>query len=148
MLTLILLVTFTFGHVACLANPAAFFSGRSDDSHIVDVGYAKYLGNFTGPFSLAFLGVPYAEPPVGDLRFRAPVPLDTSRLKSRGKDEVIDARRYPDFCVQGSTGGGDAGGAGSEDCLKINVYAPTRRSMPLPGASVSSHRPLSGAQPN
>ncbi|OCB90395.1 alpha/beta-hydrolase [Sanghuangporus baumii] len=107
------------GRVICSPNTA--FSSRSD-SHIVDVGYAKYLGNFTEPFSLAFLGVPYAEPPIRDLRFRAPVPLDTDRL--RGNDQVIDTMSYPDFCIQGSTGGGDAGGAGSEDCLKINIYTP------------------------
>ncbi|EJD02053.1 alpha/beta-hydrolase [Fomitiporia mediterranea MF3/22] len=93
-----------------------------DSSHIVDTGYAKFRGNFTEPFSLAFLGVPYAEPPVGDLRFRAPVPLDTEKLKGNGG--VIDATSYPNFCVQGSIGEGDAGGAGSEDCLKINIYTP------------------------
>ncbi|KAL5520667.1 hypothetical protein ACEPAF_2668 [Sanghuangporus sanghuang] len=107
------------GRVICSPNTA--FSSRSD-SHIVDVGYAKYLGKFTEPFSLAFLGVPYAEPPIRDLRFRAPVPLDTDRL--RGNDQVIDTMSYPDFCIQGSTGGGDAGGAGNEDCLKINIYTP------------------------
>ncbi|KAL5497992.1 hypothetical protein ACEPAH_2923 [Sanghuangporus vaninii] len=107
------------GRVVCSPNTA--FSSRSD-SHIVDVGYAKYLGNFTEPFSLAFLGVPYAEPPIGDLRFRAPVPLDIDSL--RGNDQVIDAMSYPDFCIQGSTGGDDAGGAGSEDCLKTNIYTP------------------------
>ena len=91
------------------------------EAPIVDVGYAKFRGNLTEPFSAAFLGVPYAEPPVGDLRFRAPVPLNTGKFKG---SNVIDASSYPDFCVQGSTGAGDAGGAGTEDCLKINIYKP------------------------
>ena len=89
---------------------------------IVDTGYALYRGNLTGSFSLAFLGVPYAEPPIGNLRFRAPVPLDTAKLKSNKR--LFDARSYPDFCVQGTTGAGDAGGAGTEDCLKVNIYTP------------------------
>ncbi|TDL19532.1 alpha/beta-hydrolase [Rickenella mellea] len=91
-------------------------------AHIVDTGYAKYSGNFTAPFSVGYLGVPYAQPPVGDLRFRAPVPLDTQKLKSQ--KQMFDATNYPNFCVQGTTGGGDAGGAGTEDCLKVNIYAP------------------------
>lgn len=104
-----------------LCSGASTFFAR-DNSHIVDTGYAKFRGNFTEPFSLAFLGVPYAEPPVGDLRFRTPVPLDTDKL--RENDAIIDATSYPNFCVQGSIGEGDAGGAGSEDCLKINIYTP------------------------
>ncbi|KAI5118950.1 hypothetical protein M0805_006296 [Coniferiporia weirii] len=93
----------------------------ASSDHIVDVGYAKYRGNFSEPYSVAFLGIPYAEPPIGDLRFRAPVVLNTSNLRGLG---VINATDYPDFCVQGSIGEGDAGGAGSEDCLKVNIYAP------------------------
>ena len=91
-------------------------------SLIADVGYAKYLGQFTPPFAMAHLGIPYAEPPIGDLRFRKPVPLNEEKLGRKG--EPIDATQYPLFCVQGSTGIGDAGGAGTEDCLKVNVYSP------------------------
>ncbi|KAF8193430.1 alpha/beta-hydrolase [Pholiota molesta] len=93
-------------------------------SNIVDTGYAKYLGNRSYPNTVAYLGIPYAEPPVGDRRFRAPLPLNTARVASESKGAVIDATQYPDFCVQGTTGSGDAGGAGSEDCLKVNIYAP------------------------
>ncbi|KAF9483208.1 EstA protein [Pholiota conissans] len=92
--------------------------------HIVDTGYARYLGNHSYPNTIAYLGIPYAEPPLGERRFRAPLPLNTARITSEAKGGVIDATEYPDFCVQGTTGGGDAGGAGSEDCLKVNIYAP------------------------
>jgi len=88
----------------------------------VDTGYAVYVGAHTMPNVAAFLGIPYAEPPVGEKRWRAPTPLDTNALKQHKR--TIDATKYPDFCVQGTTGGGDAGGAGSEDCLKVNIYAP------------------------
>ncbi|KAK0494032.1 alpha/beta-hydrolase [Armillaria luteobubalina] len=40
-------------------------------------------------------------------------------------DTVINATFYPEPCIQGTTGDGDAGGAGSEDCLKVNIYSPT-----------------------
>ncbi|KAJ3538533.1 hypothetical protein NM688_g6506 [Phlebia brevispora] len=104
----------TFLSILCLATA---------DS-VVDLGYAKYRGNLTFPNAVAYLGIPYAEPPLGEQRFRAPLPLNTSRVAAQSRGEVVDATAYPLFCVQGSTGQGDAGGAGSEDCLKINVYAP------------------------
>jgi carboxylesterase type B len=72
-----------------------------------------------------YLGLPYANPPTGNNRFRAPPPLDKASLKKdRDAGKVVDATEYPEFCVQGSIGQGDAGGAGSEDCLKVNVYTP------------------------
>ncbi|KIK58088.1 hypothetical protein GYMLUDRAFT_45639 [Collybiopsis luxurians FD-317 M1] len=91
---------------------------------IVDTGYAQYRGNQSFENTVAYLGIPYAEPPLGDRRFRAPLPLNTTRIEQEAGGLVVDATQYPNFCVQGSTGGGDAGGAGSEDCLKLNVYAP------------------------
>ncbi|KAJ4480240.1 alpha/beta-hydrolase [Lentinula aciculospora] len=91
---------------------------------VVDTGYIQYHGNRSFENTVAYLGIPYAEPPLGDRRFRAPLPLDTERIKAENHGEVVDATTYPDFCVQGTTGAGDAGGAGTEDCLKLNVYAP------------------------
>lgn len=107
-------------------STAASVLGRgtrlSTEEYVVDAGYAKFRGNFTAPYSVAYLGVPYAEPPVGDKRFRAPVALDTSKPSSA----VTDARSYPNFCIQSTimSGDHDMGGAGTEDCLKVNVYTP------------------------
>ncbi|KIK58091.1 hypothetical protein GYMLUDRAFT_262697 [Collybiopsis luxurians FD-317 M1] len=91
---------------------------------IVDTGYAQYRGNQSFENTVAYLGIPYAEPPLGDRRFRAPLPLNTTRIEQEAGGDVVDATQYPNFCVQGSNGGGYAGGAGSEDCLKLNVFAP------------------------
>ncbi|KAJ3730964.1 alpha/beta-hydrolase [Lentinula guzmanii] len=99
-------------------------SSASSAGDIVDTGYAQYHGNRSFENTVAYLGIPYAEPPVGDRRFRAPLPLDTNRIKTETLGQVVDATQYPEFCVQGSTGAGDAGGAGTEDCLKLNIYAP------------------------
>jgi len=72
---------------------------------IIDTGYAKYLGNRTFANTVAYLGIPYAEPPVGGRRFRAPLPLNTARVSRDAKGAVVDATKYPDFCVQGTIGG-------------------------------------------
>ena len=150
-----------------VCSPQAFFKLplRHDDEPIVDLGYAKYRGNNTNEETVSYLGIPYAQPPLGELRWRAPVPLDTTEPAN----EVTDATEYPDFCIQGTTGGvlcrselflwtdvhrkgGDAGGAGSEDCLKLNIYVPknategsdreclSRQAIPLL-TGISSARP-------
>lgn len=77
---------------------------KSATNDIIDTGYAKYLGNRTFPNTVAYLGIPYAEPPLGEQRFRAPLPLDTARISRASGGEVIDATQYPNFCIQGTTG--------------------------------------------
>ena len=89
-----------------LALATGLVSASTDSAkNIVDTGYAKYRGNLSYPDTVAYLGLPYAEPPVGDLLFRAPLPLNTTRVSLEAAGKVIDASEYPDFCIQGSTGG-------------------------------------------
>jgi para-nitrobenzyl esterase len=65
-----------------------------------------------------FLGIPYAAPPVGDLRWRPPVkpaPWQATRA----------ARAYGPTCAQINLLGVFAGPANNnEDCLYLNVFAP------------------------
>jgi hypothetical protein len=77
----------------------------SSAGNIVDTGYAKYRGNLSFPNTVAYLGIPYAEPPLGELRFRATLPLNTTLVSAAAGGRIIDATEYPDFCIQGSTGG-------------------------------------------
>lgn len=90
--------------LSVLSCAAVCFTSAVSQAHIVDVGYAKYKGNQTYPNAIAYLGIPYAEPPVGDLRFRAPQSLNTTRVAGFSTF-VTDATQYPDFCIQGTTGG-------------------------------------------
>lgn len=73
-------------------------------NNVVDLGYAQYRGNLTFPDTVAYLGLPFAEPPVGDRRWRSPLPLNTTRIQEESHGVVIDATAYPDFCIQGTTG--------------------------------------------
>jgi para-nitrobenzyl esterase len=75
-----------------------------------------------------FLGIPYAAPPVGELRWRPPVPHDPWY-------GLRDATQAENECTQlkAVSARGDAV-VGSEDCLYLNVYRPanTRRTELLP----------------
>ncbi|GAA6022471.1 hypothetical protein JCM8202_000476 [Rhodotorula sphaerocarpa] len=77
--------------------------------------YGAYLPTFDQD---AFLGVPFAQPPVGDLRLRKPRSLNTTF--SGGS---YQATEYSPFCP--GVGGDDWGHPLSEDCLRLNVIRPT-----------------------
>lgn len=47
-------------------------TASSDNSPIVDLGYAKYEGTYLDVGVNQFLGMRYAAPPLGDLRWREP----------------------------------------------------------------------------
>jgi para-nitrobenzyl esterase len=72
-----------------------------------------------------YKGIPFAAPPVGDLRWRSPVPA-TSWTGTRKADAFAPA------CMQvGVSMPGEAAPAVSEDCLYLNIWAPTRTAHEL-----------------
>ena len=85
-----------FAQVAGSANAAA--------PDIVDLGYVQYRGRLSYPDTVAYLGVPYAEPPLGERRWRAPLALNTSRVSNEAAGQTVDLTTDPGFCIQGSTG--------------------------------------------
>jgi para-nitrobenzyl esterase len=70
-----------------------------------------------------FLGIPFAEPPVGELRWRAPQP-PPSWTETRPATELAD------FCVQVPYFTTEFDG--SEDCLYLNVFRPRSQERELP----------------
>lgn len=68
-----------------------------------------------------FLGMPYAQPPLGDLRFRWPQSINTSF------DGIRDASAYGYSCQQYHTSFNI-----SEDCLNLNVIRPSGNYTNLP----------------
>ena len=52
---------------------AATVATRRDGGPVVSLDYATFKGISTNGVD-SFLGIPYAQPPVGDLRFRRPKP--------------------------------------------------------------------------
>ncbi|KAL2675704.1 hypothetical protein Neosp_011894 [[Neocosmospora] mangrovei] len=65
-----------------------------------------------------FLGIPYAQPPVGDLRFASPKPI------TKAFDKVQTATEYGLMCIGYGSDTQSLGNPVSEDCLSINVVRP------------------------
>lgn len=74
-------------------------------------------------------GIPYAEPPVGELRWRAPRPAPGWSGVRQADTFSLSCWQNIDYCRE--LGGGDPGRF-SEDCLYLNVWAPAVRTAPLP----------------
>jgi acetylcholinesterase len=71
---------------------------RIRDSPVVQTSLGKVRGSTKTVLGKAvnlFLGIPYAKPPVGSLRFKKPLPADPWQ-------DVYDASRLPNSCVQES----------------------------------------------
>src|SRR6516165_723235 len=67
---------------------------------------------------VVFKGIPFAQPPVGDLRWREPQPV-------KPWSGVRQAGEYGATCAQADSGWNKVAAAkGSEDCLYLNVWAP------------------------
>ncbi len=79
----------------------------------------------------AFKGIPYAEAPVGRLRFKDPMP-------KRRWTSPLNATEFGASCPQSDFFGDPKGVKGEEDCLYLNVFTPQ-----LPAAG----RRDSGVQP-
>ena len=97
------------GTLACLASPATPSSGL-----IVQTASGK-VGGVLNNSMKEWGGIPYAAPPVGARRWRPPAPA----VPWSG---VRDATAFAPPCIQLDFVGGTLG---SEDCLYLNVFAPS-----------------------
>jgi len=99
---------------AGLAEPIAVDGGQVTGTPTIQWSYGVRL----------FRGIPYAAPPIGDLRWRPPQPI----LPWQG---VKAADRFSPACMQAPTSSeGNAWREGhvpvSEDCLYLNIWTPAR----------------------
>ncbi|OJD34367.1 carboxylesterase family protein [Diplodia corticola] len=118
-----------FKTAAQLAGAASALASNSSSTPTAKTINGTYAGrHLAGWDQDVFLGIPFAQPPVGRLRFRWPQSLNTSF------SEVRDANEYGHTCIQqkstlGITDNND------EDCLNLNIVRPsgyTNTSSPLP----------------
>jgi para-nitrobenzyl esterase len=93
----------------------ALSSGLALASPTVTIADGALAGVSTGDGVSRYLGIPYAKPPVGELRWKAPQapqPWQGQR----------DATHFGSACPQAADMFGPA--SVNEDCLTLNVYAP------------------------
>ncbi|KAF8931533.1 hypothetical protein BGZ47_011795 [Haplosporangium gracile] len=90
-----------------------------------------------------FLGIPYAEPPLGNLRFQKPIRLNPKRYG--GNNKVNDATEFGHACTQLPFDGANTtpeqellilGARQSEDCLYLNVFTPSLKAEKAKGLPV------------
>ncbi|XP_074599285.1 acetylcholinesterase-like isoform X2 [Brevipalpus obovatus] len=101
----------------------------ADNSLIVSTSYGKLRGFTSRALSkdiVVFLGIPYAQPPIGQLRFARPEP-------PLSWDGVRDATRFGPQCIQFKpnrtyTPWISADDYMSEDCLYLNIWSPLETS--------------------
>src|SRR5579884_1030310 len=109
-----------------LAMSGAMLAAISDPVRLDSGSVSGTAGR--GPSVRVFKGIPYAAPPVGNLRWRVPQP-------PANWEGVRAADQFGPACTSGAPGGGrggkgkgggPAGPPASEDCLYINVWTPAK----------------------
>ncbi|MPZ86205.1 MAG: carboxylesterase family protein [Actinophytocola sp.] len=105
------------------ASAASSAAAAAPSADVVRTGSGLVRGTSEGPLRL-FQGIPFARPPVGSLRWQAPRPV-------RPWGGVYDATFPRSQCAQIAPAYGGSTTYG-EDCLYLNVTAPTRRHGRLP----------------
>uniref|UniRef100_K7D307 Carboxylic ester hydrolase n=1 Tax=Pan troglodytes TaxID=9598 RepID=K7D307_PANTR len=117
--------------LATLSASAAW--GHPSSPPVVDTVHGKVLGKFVSLEGFAqpvavFLGIPFAKPPLGPLRFTPPQPAEPWSF-------VKNATSYPPMCTQDPKAGQLLSELFtnrkeniplklSEDCLYLNIYTP------------------------
>ncbi|MGD0731728.1 MAG: carboxylesterase family protein [Terracidiphilus sp.] len=94
-------------------------ASAEDNALVVRTASGKIRGAARPTGGAEFLGIPYAQPPVGNLRWHEPLPAKTW-------SGVRDATAFGASCAQSVSGEWNrrAAETSSEDCLYLNVMTP------------------------
>jgi len=102
--------------IAILLTLTAIPTARADSGPIVSVTGGQVRGATLQQGGAVFKGIPYAQPPIGDLRWREPMPL-------KPWHGLRDAAEFGAICTQGPRLIRNQARS-SEDCLFLNVWTP------------------------
>jgi para-nitrobenzyl esterase len=107
---------------AVLVAGASMAAVAAPKGTVVATDHGPVRGTTVGPMQ-AFLGIPYAAAPTGELRWRPPQPHP-------GWDGVRDASAFAPHCPQAASPYGIA--STTEDCLFLNVFTPEKTNSGQP----------------
>jgi len=115
---------------ACAGGPAEAPAPAADPTSLRTPPAGPLIGLRGDYGSHVWRGIPYAQPPVGALRWRAPKALPAWQA-------TREALSFGSSCVQFASSIGDDSvdpgtPVGREDCLFLNVFAPARERGALP----------------
>jgi para-nitrobenzyl esterase len=103
-------------------------NSMADDDTLRHSAAGPIKGQADANGALSWLGIPYAQPPVGELRWKAPRAL-------KPFDTVFAATQFGDMCTQLGTPLLDIDPSlygkaiGSEDCLYLNIWSPPTQTV-------------------
>ncbi|MBN1972960.1 MAG: carboxylesterase family protein [Sedimentisphaerales bacterium] len=100
--------------IMCILITAGCVSVQKPQTSLVKVKEGLVQGTAEDGL-LVFKGIPFAKPPVGDLRWKAPQPAE----KWEG---VLEAAKFAPGPIQG----GNPPSGKSEDCLYLNIWTPAK----------------------
>ena len=93
---------------------------ETEDNYIVKTISGKIRGYKTQNEILSFKGIPYAEPPIKELRFSPPIPI-------KKWEGILDAKKFgpvapqPEFRIDPSV---EPPEQNEKDCLTLNIWTP------------------------
>lgn len=117
-MTLALTISLLGGY--CHASTAT----TSSDSNVTIRTATSQITGLRHDHVSSYLGIPYAQPPVGALRWKPPVVVTPA--------SKIDATKFGADCSQRSPYPETLGNGNSEDCLYLNIWVPNDIKKPLP----------------
>jgi carboxylesterase type B len=91
-------------------------------------GYIRGFINSTAPRTRQFTGIPFADSPIGNKRLMPPFPA--SPWNQQNPNMILETTGIPPACIQPKPI------VQSEDCLFVNVFAPTLDRIPQQGLPV------------
>ncbi|KAF5022706.1 hypothetical protein F66182_5254 [Fusarium sp. NRRL 66182] len=102
----------------CATSTKSFVHATASNAPVVNLQNGSYYGTHNAVYNQdLFLGIPYAQPPLNNLRFRHPQPLNSTWNGLR------NATDYQSQCYQYSYPAGPLSG-GTDYCLHLNVIRP------------------------
>jgi para-nitrobenzyl esterase len=115
-------IVYLFGLI-CLANFSGMAQGNNAFTVQTTIENGVIEGNYDTKTGIqTYFGIPFAKPPVGELRWKAPQPLtnwsgvkETKKFEARPMQSIV-------FGDMNSRSNGL-----SEDCLYLNVWTPAKR---------------------